>query len=358
MLPLVSLVVQVLGGVSFARYATYAKQLVDTAVTAPYMDEIFHVPQAAQLCRGAWAPDPKVTTPPGLYWLALLYQRLGTVLGWDVDCTRLESLRTVSFAGVMVLPFLTDMCLNQTLVSLSAYAPLYRTLVGFAIATIPPLFFFGFLYYTDVASTVLVYTALTLADAHQHFFASVVGLIAMTVRQNNVVWVAFMLGQALLAELRRQTPNLAWSRVPPLSTLLAQRRVWLALAEIAAAYVPTLAAFAAFVVWNGGELALGDKAHHQLAVHVPQLGYFFAFATFFGWPALLPVLGRVRVGRRGLLALGALTLAGLVAVHAATYVHPFLLADNRHYMFYVWRRVINAAPWTRYALVPLYVASH
>lgn len=30
--------------------------------------------------------------------------------------------------------------------------------------------------------------------------------------------------------------------------------------------------------------------------------------------------------------------------------HPFLLADNRHFCFYLWRRVINLRWWTRYAL--------
>lgn len=35
--------------------------------------------------------------------------------------------------------------------------------------------------------------------------------------------------------------------------------------------------------------------------------------------------------------------------------HPFLLADNRHYAFYIWRRVINPHPLMRYALAPGYL---
>lgn len=34
--------------------------------------------------------------------------------------------------------------------------------------------------------------------------------------------------------------------------------------------------------------------------------------------------------------------------------HPFLLADNRHYAFYLWRRIINLHPYARYALAPGY----
>jgi alpha-1,2-glucosyltransferase len=34
--------------------------------------------------------------------------------------------------------------------------------------------------------------------------------------------------------------------------------------------------------------------------------------------------------------------------------HPFLLADNRHYAFYLWRRIIDLHPYARYALAPGY----
>ena len=36
--------------------------------------------------------------------------------------------------------------------------------------------------------------------------------------------------------------------------------------------------------------------------------------------------------------------------------HPFLLSDNRHYTFYVWRRVYMVHPMMPYALVPVYLA--
>lgn len=37
--------------------------------------------------------------------------------------------------------------------------------------------------------------------------------------------------------------------------------------------------------------------------------------------------------------------------------HPYLLADNRHYPFYLWRKVIKAQWLMKYLLVPLYVYS-
>lgn len=36
--------------------------------------------------------------------------------------------------------------------------------------------------------------------------------------------------------------------------------------------------------------------------------------------------------------------------------HPFLLSDNRHYTFYVWRRIFRSHPLVAYALSPGYLA--
>jgi len=36
--------------------------------------------------------------------------------------------------------------------------------------------------------------------------------------------------------------------------------------------------------------------------------------------------------------------------------HPFLLSDNRHYTFYVWRRIFLAHPMVPYLLIPVYLA--
>jgi len=36
--------------------------------------------------------------------------------------------------------------------------------------------------------------------------------------------------------------------------------------------------------------------------------------------------------------------------------HPFLLSDNRHYTFYLWRRIYMLHPTVPYILIPVYVA--
>ena len=45
------------------------------------------------------------------------------------------------------------------------------------------------------------------------------------------------------------------------------------------------------------------------------------------------------------------------AARLGTFTHPYLLADNRHLTFYLWKDVLGASPWARYALAPASAAS-
>lgn len=44
-----------------------------------------------------------------------------------------------------------------------------------------------------------------------------------------------------------------------------------------------------------------------------------------------------------------------VIVKLNTIVHPYLLADNRHYTFYVWNKFYGKYALARYAITPVYV---
>lgn len=50
------------------------------------------------------------------------------------------------------------------------------------------------------------------------------------------------------------------------------------------------------------------------------------------------------------------TILSLVVVHFNTIIHPFTLADNRHYVFYVFRYSIRRHRLVKYTLAPIYVA--
>lgn len=56
-----------------------------------------------------------------------------------------------------------------------------------------------------------------------------------------------------------------------------------------------------------------------------------------------------------LVSFSALLAVALAVIHYNTIIHPFTLADNRHYMFYVFRYSIRAHPLAKYLLAPIYV---
>jgi alpha-1,2-glucosyltransferase len=175
-----------------------------------------------------------------------------------------------------------------------------------------------------------------------------------------------------------------------------------------AAFGGVLLGFAAFLVANGG-VVVGDRAHHEVALHTAQAGYALAAAAtltlplclatesaramrLLAWeyltgrcfscsvrsaPAALDKLAsrvtggseeralveeeapargaRVCAGGTRWLLLLAMCVAASLAAGFGTIEHPFLLADNRHYTFYAWKYVFKTREWLRFAAGPVYV---
>jgi alpha-1,2-glucosyltransferase len=70
--------------------------------------------------------------------------------------------------------------------------------------------------------------------------------------------------------------------------------------------------------------------------------YIWPCIVFFSWPVLLP--GIVKLPRKKLPPLSAalaMMELMLLAVHFNTIVHPLTLADNQHYIFYVFRILLR-----------------
>lgn len=83
-----------------------------------------------------------------------------------------------------------------------------------------------------------------------------------------------------------------------------------------------------------------------MTVHVAQLAYFFALAGAFHSPTdLLASLPQALDWLRRLGPLVVLVGGGALAwlLDRYTLSHPFLLADNRHYTFYLWQRFFQVS---------------
>ncbi|KAF4339438.1 alpha-1 2 glucosyltransferase ALG10 [Fusarium beomiforme] len=450
---------------------------VSTLVPEPYLDEVFHIPQAQKYCQGRFQEwDDKITTPPGLYLLSLItpgvVRRDGSLGSYICD---VKSLRATNVVVLTVLALLALKCrreIESRLYETHTANKLHNTSqyaihTALNIALFPLLFFFSGLYYTDVASTAAVLVAYLnhlkrIGRDHSSMLSDLLtislGILTLFFRQTNVFWVVVYMGgleavhaiktlrpqqidQPVILTLFEQIKYFAWRYTlgdihdPPLHMMWPDDMVFCVLSLGIAAicnplrvirqiwpYVAVLVSFGGFVAWNSG-VVLGDKSNHVATIHLPQILYIWPFFAFFSLPLLIPyslpvvnMLLRVLPSNRSPrstsellsekdanvepvtsaynksrgsgssakvpatgssnskytrpsqsleiasfifcsqlilwpLYLLATILLSVAIVRYNTIIHPFTLADNRHYMFYVFRYTIRRASWIRYVLV-------
>jgi alpha-1,2-glucosyltransferase len=247
----------------------------------------------------------------------------------DFGCS-LRALRALNLIGVaVVLPLVVSRLLNHHSVP--------------SIGQLPLIFFFSFLFYTDVWSTIFVLLSFTTPNP---VLAAVWGAVSVTFRQTNIVWVAFIAAY----KISEQSDGLQDFIVKAIHSF-----------NITLPFGAVGVGFIAFLTINGG-ITMGDKSNHEMRVNIPQLLYFSLFLLFFSWPLWMSPRMVSRYLRwnfgsphRAVLYFCSLALIASI-VQEFTVVHPFILADNRHYTFYLWRRLImpTGHPLAKFLLVPIY----
>ncbi|KAJ5907610.1 Dol-P-Glc:Glc(2)Man(9)GlcNAc(2)-PP-Dol alpha-1-2-glucosyltransferase [Penicillium taxi] len=384
---------------------------VTTEVPEPYLDEVFHVPQAQEYWAHKWTSwDPKITTPPGLYlWSYILCAALYTLRGSPTQLTT-EVLRMTNAATAgLFLPWrlqtVSDI-VHKVRNTRPLNARLSHSILN--ICLFPPLFFFSGLYYTDILALLVVIEAYNwdlkrISGTGSSLLSTlgflVFGLAALACRQTNIFWVSvFLGGLQAVKEIRKSSKSCKSSDVSEIVKAGLNNEVYDPLVSEAslADYVKTaisfataglaspfsflasvfphliiLGAFGAFILWNGG-VVLGHKEFHTAGVHLAQMLYIWPYFVFFSWPLLVvPVInvilptkflpkylnyGFPEKQKKLPSIIAALVIMPVMAaiVHFNTIVHPFTLADNRHYVFYVFRILLGYHPAVKYAAVLVY----
>lgn len=257
-----------------------------------------------------------------------------------------------------------------------------------SIVTIPPLFFFYSLYYTDSGSLLFTLLVYYFSLSERHLLASIFGLIAVTFRQTNIVWVFYAACLTILQtfeefslvessstgtggisdECELLDKNDSHSRRKSRGKLPGPRNseklisfnqgLMLALIKRCLPYATVGLLFLLFILLNKG-IVLGDKEAHQPKLHLAQILYFLGFCSLFGtaWMFQLRILKRfLYFTIRSPLTV---VLAGSVIIFliaSGRYAHPYLLADNRHITFYIWRRILDRHnSYVPYMLTPVYL---
>ena len=228
------------------------------------------------------------------------------------------------------------------------------------------MYFFGGLYYTDVWSAVFVLAGYLAVLKRRPWVAGVYCCAAMGFRQTNVLWTVFLAGVWVVGKLKALSAKPLDMSVEkagvvdyittPFALVLAAVGDPLYTLQAALPFLPAVAAFAGFLVWNNFTIVLGDAGAHVAELHTPQLLYFTAFTAFFSFPLYLrylPALLPPSLTTLALLPPIAVLIAASVKFN--TLLHPYLLADNRHYTFYIFSKIIRPLPW--WVPVPVYAVA-
>lgn len=95
-----------------------------------------------------------------------------------------------------------------------------------------------------------------------------------------------------------------------------------------------------------------------MTIHSTQFLYFSLFTLVFGPSLWIPQISnalKTIFSWKGIITIIILAIGMALIVHYNTIIHPYLLADNRHYTFYVWNRFYGKHLIVRYLLVPVYL---
>lgn len=171
------------------------------------------------------------------------------------------------------------------------------------------------------------------------------GELCVSILQTNVVFVAAVAGYhgALFLsayktfEQRRGTKNSVLAVIRLISWILSP-------------YGLACLGFVIFVFgFNSSQITLGHQEFHQISKHWAQVVYLGLF-LFYATSIVYTLSYFVKTYRRSLATFFVFTvitslLAYFLMINGFI-VHPFLLADNRHFIFYVYRRLLSHS-WIR-----------
>jgi alpha-1,2-glucosyltransferase len=265
------------------------------------------------------------------------------------------------------------------------------------------------LYYTDTGSTLFVLIAYHQQLIKNYKLSALSCTIAILFRQTNIVWVVFLIIQIILINIENlisnnetkqsakkdintilhqrnkkhsnvfefisRTPNEAFGRDFNLKNLA--KRIYkedisgkkLIFSDLAYvfnfsqlhSYFFIIISFLFFIYKNNG-IVIGDKSNHQASFHLCQLFYFWIFSCCFSISNFLFNYKKIRnlfyfINKNiKFIFIIALPLICLI-IHNFTYEHPFLLADNRHFTFYIWSRLFKRHHLIKYLFSFIYLAS-
>ena len=293
-----------------------------------YMDEFFHLDQAISFYNSNFTYwNNKLTTFPGTFFTASLFMKFIHLLNDSIPLlmsARLFTLIISIFSFFLLGKFSSD---NSTVFRL-------------IILLLPINYFYNFLFYTDTFSTfgLILYFYFGLKEQKRSIPIFITAMLSVLMRQNNIIWVNLLpLSDGM---------NIIVDFVKRKNISQFMKNIMITFVD----YLPIVIVdglFVCFLKWNNFSVVLGDKSHHEMCLHFAQINHLLIFSLVI-FPfincKLFTLLKKEFYTKKKLITFFIsfiLILCIVFTFNKFSYVHDFILSDNRHYSFYYFRKIYN-----------------
>ncbi len=200
-----------------------------------FSDEGFHAPQIWVYYSGGTTFAETITVPPTYHYImGFVVRQIGY---YDDNLLKLITL----LISLLTIPVFYKL--------ISKYHPRDAGIRTLQLFFLPLMFIYYFLIYTDIWALLLIALNLYLAVNKRYALSALIGLAAICLRQDSVIWVGLSF---LLICFEKNNHN----DILRLTDII--KNAFLK----GAFYIALFIAFIAFVIYNGG-VAIGDKDQHN-----------------------------------------------------------------------------------------------
>ena len=315
-----------------------------------YMDEEFHLDQTLAYYNNNFKYwNNKLTTFPGTFLLSSLFMKLFYLL--QIPISDNDSIKIVRMFSIIISTF-SFIVLGLFKKKLNPERNLlykFQILISF----LPINFFYNFLYYTDTFSifSLILYFYINLYVTKNYFLRFLSAALCVLIRQNNIIWVNLVSLTDTITLIQNFINNRSVKNLFKDMYITLKRNIDLLIIDIL---------FILFIIYNNFSMVLGDKTNHGIVLHLAQINHLLIFSlllfpkiNFKVFRNLNKLLNSKKKAARFVLLF--LVVVSLVLIcNRFSYVHDFILSDNRHYIFYYFKR-IYLKDNLRYALL-LYIS--
>ena len=315
-----------------------------------YMDEEFHLDQTLSYYNNNFKYwNNKLTTFPGTFLLSSFFLKIFYLLQIPINDT--NSIKIVRMFSIIISTF--------SFIILSLFKkkinPERKLLYKFQllISFLPINFFYNFLYYTETFSifSLILFFYVYLYVAKNYFLRFLSGILCVLIRQNNIIWINLVVLNDTITSIQNLVKNRSLKNFFKDIYTTIIRNIDILIIDIL---------FIIFIIFNNFSIVLGDKTNHSIVLHLAQINHLFIFSLLF-FPTInfkvfrnLNKLLNSRKKAARFVLLFLLLLLFVLICNRFSYVHDFILSDNRHYIFYYFKK-IYLKDNLRYALL-LYIS--